>query len=278
MDRLSGLCTSYMWKFPNFKEENTCEVWDVTDAFKAEVINILWEWHLSDVLIQLTKHGHAWEFSDNMINDFDIEREIKVLDVDTEEIIKKLKYLWAKKVFDGWIHDVYIDYADKELEKRDQKVSFRFRFKVSHEWKLSIYYTLKKKKDDDISSDIRSVYESELKLSNPQLVSDLLGAIWLQETREKVQQRKSLAFNETAKFDFNHSIFKEIPDWLEVETTHWERAKWMVDLLWLWDNTIMNAWSRKLYKNYWVKYKILDENSQLDIPEQIDDYIEEVSK
>jgi hypothetical protein len=35
-----------------------------------------------------------------MINDFEIEREIKVLDVDIEEVTKKLKLLGAKKVFD----------------------------------------------------------------------------------------------------------------------------------------------------------------------------------
>lgn len=277
MDRLSALSANYMWKFSNFNEENKSEIWWVTDAFKAEIINILWAGHLSDVLIQLTKHGHAGEFSDNMINDFEIEREIKVLDVDIEEVTKKLKLLGAKKVFDWWIHDVYIDYADKQLEKREAKVSFRFRFKVSHEWKLSIFYTVKKKINDEIAQDIRSVYESELKLSNPILVADLLGAIWLQETREKIQKRKSFAHGET-KFDFNSSYHENIPDWLEVETSHWERARGMVDLLGLWGHEIKNVWSRKFYKNYNVKYSNFDENSKLDIPQPIDKYIDKVSK
>jgi len=277
MDRLSGLCGNYILKFPKFNEENNAEVWDVTDAFKAEVVNILWEWHLSDVLIQLTKHGHAWEFSDNLINDFEIEREIKVLDVNIEEVVKKLLWLWAIKVFDGWVHDVYIDYADKELENKDAKVSFRFRFKISEKGKLSIFYTIKKKINDEIAQDIRSVYESELKLSNPMLVSDLLGAIWLQETREKIQKRQSLSHGET-KFDFNKSHHEAIKDWLEIETSHWERAKWMVDLLGLWGHEIKNVGSRKFYKNYGVEYGNLDKESKLEIPEPIDKYIKKIPK
>lgn len=276
MERLSKLCESYINKFPTFETKNTKNTWTITDVVQAEIINILWDWTLANVLIQLTKHNHAWEYSDNIINEFEEEREIKVLDINQAEIINKLIWLDAVKVFDGWIHDVYLDYPNKSLENKNAKVSFRFRFKVSNEWELSIYYTIKQKIKDEVAVNIRSAYEKELKLWNPAMVADLLWALWVVETREKLQKRVSLTKWNT-KYDFNESDRVNIPGWLEIETNTRDQASWILELLWIEWHTVMNVGSRKFYKHYWEEYSTINEESKILIPKPMKDFIKEVS-
>lgn len=47
-----------------------------------------------------------------------LEKEIKLLEVTREEIVKKLLNLGAKKIFDGYIHDIYYDFPEKTKKNK----------------------------------------------------------------------------------------------------------------------------------------------------------------
>jgi adenylate cyclase class IV len=56
-----------------------------------------------------------------------LEKEIKILDIDTDDIQKQLVDLGAEKTFEGYIHDVYYDFPGDTME--DNKRLFRVRQK-----------------------------------------------------------------------------------------------------------------------------------------------------
>jgi adenylate cyclase class IV len=55
------------------------------------------------------------------------EKEIKILEVNKEELIKKLEELGAIKTFEDTVCDTYYDYANAKME--DKKRLFRIRTK-----------------------------------------------------------------------------------------------------------------------------------------------------
>jgi adenylate cyclase class IV len=55
------------------------------------------------------------------------EKEIKILEINKEELIKKLEGLGATKTFEDKVCDTYYDYANSKME--DKKRLFRLRTK-----------------------------------------------------------------------------------------------------------------------------------------------------
>ena len=73
------------------------------------------------------------------MNPIPIEREVKVLEINRKDLEQKIKQLGWKKVFEGWIHDIYFDYPEKVLydagirirvrNKNNEKIIFSFKDK-----------------------------------------------------------------------------------------------------------------------------------------------------
>ncbi len=53
------------------------------------------------------------------------EIEVKILEIDEEEVMKKLKGLGAQKVFEGEVSSVYFDFQGKRLEKKGKILRLR---------------------------------------------------------------------------------------------------------------------------------------------------------
>jgi len=74
--------------------------------------------------------------SDNSSNYFEKEKEIKILEVDKKVLVNKLVHrLWANRVFQGIITDMYYDTPDLDITSWTtnawKKSSFRIRYKLS---------------------------------------------------------------------------------------------------------------------------------------------------
>lgn len=50
-----------------------------------------------------------------------LEKEIKILEISTQEVIETLVSLGAKKTFEGIVHDVYYDFPDDDTHKMEAK-------------------------------------------------------------------------------------------------------------------------------------------------------------
>ena len=246
MERVSKLLQAYdKEKWTNLDAMKP--VWDVHEQTQKEIRNILWNTNLSGMLIALTKHGVAWDLTDNLINTFEIERELKILEVDKEALIQKLEWLWAQRVFEWVIDDIYLDYTDSILENAPEKTSFRIRIKVDIYGKIQVYYTIKKKLKDQNIANIRSCYEKEFQLHNPWLFCDMLVPLGIHVQRRKMKERVSLVLW-NSKYDID--TYEGIPSVLEIETDSAEKAEGIIEVLGLSEYERLITGSNGLLKHY----------------------------
>ncbi len=271
MEGVNWLLTQYcaISKKDHFKESG----WQMFEQVSNEISHIL-EWkelkELRELLILLTKHWTIW-VSDNIWNTFEQEKEVKVLDIDYDKVIKKLKALEAKEVFDGVIDDIYLDLPEAQLENKDYKVSFRLRFKYSNKWELRFFYTLKRKRPKNKKAEIatRDCYEKEFEIRKPWLVMDLLKNIWLKAYRRKIKKRIAFVIRDV-KFDIDS--YWIIPPLLEIETDRPDQIPWILGMLKLDKNELSSSGSRWLFRHYDIEDKYIlieDKESWLSLPEHL---------
>jgi len=235
------------------------DIWQVSDITKSKVENILWTNNAISNLLMLLVNYNLIKLSDNIWNNFEKEKEIKILDVNTSELGNNLiEKWWAEKVFEWRITDTYYDTANKDIQNGTynnwDKSSLRVRHKVP-EWKnhWDHYCTIKKKdKKSEDHNELRDCYEEEFVLFNSIVFYKLLKILKLNEFRIKVKDRVAYALW-WIKFDFDK--YKWMPNLLEIETTSWSIAQNYIEHLWLNDNKKLNWGSSSLFKYYWKELK-----------------------
>lgn len=217
---------------------------DVPDNLWMIIYDILKDQVLTTFLIVLKSYWLI-DLSDNEINNFEIEEELKILNIDKDSIILKLEEVFAKKVFEWEIEDVYYDYPwqDDTLASMGWvKSTFRIRRRSLINWETKYYYTIKRKLSDEeekrlISENIlqemqivtRRCYEKELEIKDFSLFERIIKSYWLVEVRRKKKLRVSYSLH-WIKFDFDkYGWYNQM---LEIE------AK---------DNTIIPYWLRELW-------------------------------
>lgn len=240
--------------------EQPTDIVELSDITKREMVNILWQ----NKLFELLKRAHADWFiveSDNIINWFEQEREIKILEIDKVQLISDLEEkVWAEKVFEWLIIDTYFDFDSDHIEKIDWKVSFRIREKRDIKWHSSFYYTIKRKEPEDPDSEVMRVcYEKEFKINNILWFIELLRYFGFYKTRAKKKQRVSYAL---WKIKFDIDDYKWIPTLLEIEAASEKIAKHHIKSLWLKNNKKSNRGSRWLFETYGMPYKVFDKPEQ----------------
>jgi len=244
-------------EFIGFLEERSVEtpkkVTKVQDFIKLEIENILWKSPLSQLLI-LSKEYWLITQSESLVNKLEQEKEIKIEEINKEQVIKDLKTkLWAVKVFQWTVIDIYYDDWQDSIENKEWKVSFRVREKISKDWNRKFYYTIKRKeKKDEDSTEMRVCYEKEFLINDYRLFTQLLSHLGFYETRAKKKDRVAYELWKT-KFDID--TYKWIPTLMEIEAETTQIAQTYIKLLWLEGNTTSNSWSRSTFKKYWVDYK-----------------------
>ncbi len=188
-----------------------------------------------------------------------LEKEIKILEVDLEKLQKKLEELWAKKTFEGYIHDIYYDFPDEDKNKMEANKRL---FRVRKKWDIHMY-TIKRKRNKKTEwweKWVKIADEWEREITDVESFTKVLEKYGMKQVREKKKYRISYALD-WCEFDIDDYFLwdnkNKIPPLLEIEAaTKKEILDW-IKKLWL-ENHRQEKWgSRKLFDYYWVDYSWL---------------------
>ena len=132
------------------------------------------------------------------------EIEVKILEIDVEEIEKKLKKLGAEKVFKGEVVSIYFDFEDKLLEKEGKIL--RLRQKGN-----SVILTYKELISQD---EAKIMDEYELAVDDFESTKRIFERIGLFPLYEFNKHRTTYKLNDT---HFEIDKYPDIPAFLEIE-------------------------------------------------------------
>ncbi len=181
-----------------------------------------------------------------------LEKEIKILEIDREAVVKKLLELWALKTFEGFIHDVYYDFPNNPDHKMEAN-NRMFRLRKKGEEHI---YTIKRKRKEYQKSEWAHVKdEHETPVTNIESFAKVLEKYGMKQTREKKKHRVSYKLGDV-EFDFD--LYEWIPEFLEIEGPDGKTIRKWVKKLDLQQHEQMLWWSRKLFKYYKVPYTYFD--------------------
>lgn len=134
-----------------------------------------------------------------------IETEVKILDINRKELIKKLESMGAKKVFEGNMYFSFFDFDDSSLKSR--KIKLRLRKEGS-----KTFITLKR---DTKKSKAKIAKETETEVKDYAKIKAILLALGLKESKIMTKKRISFAIKDV-KFDIDK--YPGIPAFMEIES------------------------------------------------------------
>lgn len=245
---------------------------NVPENLKKEISNILrFDDELASLLIFMKKCGLI-EISKNAWNKFEEESELKILDVNKSDLSARLLEFWAEPTLVWTVTDSYYEFPDWRFDKYKQElwesISFRLREKMDiiKDWNVTMYYTIKRKRQRNIDPIFRVCNEKELEILNYTKVLQLLEKFWLKKDRVKHKHRTSYLIKDKddpeiwVKFDIDDYGTVEfegkkvkIPTIVEIETNSRALAEYYIGKLWLESNVKLAHWSRSLFRYYWEK-------------------------
>lgn len=226
---------------------------DVPDSHAQEIYNIFQDNSLTTLFVVLKAQG-ILDYSKNPVNEFEKERELKILNIDKDQVINKIKELWWKELYD-WedvkIHDTYYDFPWLSLDRK-WKRSLRVRKIKFPDWKEEYFYTIKRKSEKKEDNKARVCYEKEFKIEKFKAFEQILLGFWLVKSREKEKKRTSyyIELEKGKKVKFDIDIYDWIPTLLEIEWDKDEVIEEYKNLLGLQENTTLTLWSRWLFEHY----------------------------
>ncbi|MFH1283948.1 MAG: class IV adenylate cyclase [bacterium] len=148
------------------------------------------------------------------------EIEVKILEIDKDKVIRQLKDLGAKKVFDGTLSDSHFDFSDKTLRKEGKLL--RIRVKGD---KLFLTY---KEPVDKSKAKIMEEHEISLQAGHYDKLKSLIIKTGLKEKKQVPKKRISFRLEDVI---FEIDTFEGIPPFLEIEAPSIERIKEYVEKL-----------------------------------------------
>jgi predicted adenylyl cyclase CyaB len=177
-----------------------------------------------------------------------LEKEIKILEVDTSEIIDKLLSLWAEKTFEGHVRDVYFDFHNRVENKKEEAEKI---YRLRQKWEKNVY-TVKHKKYLEIELENVMVKEEvETWVANFDDFSKMLEMQWMTAIRKKEKYRASYVLNDIV-FDFD--TYNGIPTVLEIEWPSGDKIYDWIKKLLLHEKELLVWGSRMLFDRYQVPY------------------------
>lgn len=185
-----------------------------------------------------------------------LEKEIKILEIDREEVEKKLLSLGAEKTFEGFIHDVYYDFPASGDAKNKMEFNGRM-FRVRKRWEEHIYTIKNKRSEVSLEEWVTAKDEHETPITDVESFSKVLERYGMEKIREKKKHRISYALD-GMEFDFD--LYKNIPEFLEIEGPSGEAIQSWVEKLDLTDYKQMLGGSKKIFKYYDVPYLWIKES------------------
>ncbi len=180
-----------------------------------------------------------------------LEKELKILDVDIEELKEKLESFGGEKTFEGYIHDVYYDYPEDKLD--GEKRLFRVRKKGE-----THLYTIKRKRKElkkEMWLNVKDEHETEI--TDLESFTRVLEKYGMKKTREKKKLRISYRIGEIEFYIDDYEIF---PPLLEIEAHTTEQINDWIEKLGLTQHETLLCGSRSLFKHYEKPYLYHEED------------------
>ena len=167
------------------------------------------------------------------------EIEVKILNIDKNEVIKKLESLGAEKCFEGKVNASFFDFKDKRLKKENSFLRLRDKEKFSE-------LTLKKKISKD---EAKIMDETEIVVDNFANAKKILESLGLVESEIKMN-KKRLSYK-LGDVHFEIDSLENLPSYLEIEAPDLEKLKDAVEKLGFSMNDA-KPWSMKDVKEYYI--------------------------
>jgi len=165
------------------------------------------------------------------------EIEVKILEIEVEDIRKKLLALGAEKIFDGELNIINFDYSDQRLIKEKKVLRLR---KVGKEVELCF----KGKKEN---SQFKTQEEIEVNTSAFKDTLAILEKIGLKIIYRGKKHRESYKLG---KIRFEIDTYPKIPTYLEIEAPTEEEVKTTVEQLGYQMEQTTNLDARQLEEHY----------------------------
>ena len=266
------------WESMNTDEDKNRIKMKIAD--KYQILHILWNNEIAERVIRVLEYWWINE-SENDVNNFSVESEFKVLDINIKKLQWRLLKLWYTQIYETMIHDVYNDFLDTEKRLDNTKAIHRNRYKVNDNSFWDPLLTLKKKwkewEQTLAGYDARICYEREYVIKRLRQALYTFQSIWLQPQREKIKYRWAYKIERedwvVVKVDIDK--YAGIPYIAELEISRVDN-KWNGKEFWKEekDATIVHDilrwlglskykivwwWSRKLHIEFWVPYSTIFE-------------------
>lgn len=258
---------------------------DIPDKNGESIYNILRDRWLT-TFFMLSKSLWLLDYSENIINKFPKEKEIKVLETSYDSIKAGLQKWekdkkWFRYVEDQEIRviDTYYDDINLRLDRQDiegTKRSFRIRKKIYADGTVKSFYTIKRKepekkwrKDQGTVESLKSwevsprdCFENEFKILEPEIFEGFIEDIWLRESRSKQKKRKSFSIEFDYKWKKIHAKLdiddyeNGIPEFLEIECDDDDAIPYIIKKLGIPKSTVIltcgSRWLFDYYKEKWL--------------------------
>jgi len=146
------------------------------------------------------------------------EIEVKILDINTQEITKKLLSYGAKKMFEGDMNITFFDFEDHRLKKEEKILRLR---NEGTDHVLCTKGKIKKGKT-------KSAEETETKVEDPEATIQLLESIGLQKQKQIKKHRIHFKLD---NIHFEIDTLEGIPTFLEIEAPDEKSIEYWVQKL-----------------------------------------------
>ncbi len=169
------------------------------------------------------------------------EIEVKILEINKDEVIKKLEKLGAEKILEETQKAEIYDYSDKGLTKKGHTLRVRQEGSRTE-------FTLKK----DVSRGFAKVKkEFNVEVNDPKVLGGILKELGLSKIKSYAKQRISYKFGEV-RFDLDK--VEGIPMYLEIEAPNEILIKKYVKVLGFSEKEAKNWTGEEVFKHYNKKY------------------------
>ncbi len=171
------------------------------------------------------------------------EIEVKILDIDKDNIIKKIESLGAVKIFDGLVETAYFDTPDKKLCKDHKTLRLRKRG--------TLYELTLKEKVSKAEAKIMNEYE--VTVENYEVMMSVLNGLGFQQYLSLSKHRLSYSLNDIHfEIDKYNGKYKDIPPFLEIEAPSIDALKtYVLKIGFSWSDA--KPWSSKDVLSHYSK-------------------------
>jgi len=137
------------------------------------------------------------------------EIEVKILEVNVEEVVRHLKELHAEKTFEGELDVIFYDYPDQYFKKQNKRLRLRRGGDI-------VELTFKKKLSEKTDK-VAVAEEFQVEVTDFETMRTILGELNMVEVRHYKKRRQTWALR-SEKMVFTVDVLMEgIPAFMEIE-------------------------------------------------------------